>query len=591
MKRKITFIIMWCLMTVFSLQLYAQDWEASIPYWESFDDAEHYSGDSQVPIGWLSVGDNPFITANSRYVPAHYGEYYAVTLRSMSARNDNLYTPLLEMKAGKTYRVSFYLYMPGGMYKDRLKFTVGQDQDREMQTVLLDDIRDKVFTDWTLMSYEFTPDEDAMYSFAFQLCSEHPDCGMVAIDDFMLTDGDDIVLPPVADFVHGPFYFDEMGYCNSMVWSGQKVTFYNRSDGAASVEWSVNGTPMPADDQGNLVYTFKDSGLYEFTLKVSNKGGEDQISKKYDIAVFDDEMDFDMILSTNDYAQDEIFQRSGLPAFLDGQITYYSEDVLDYAVGVNHYYRKVAERFEVAEGNTVSISTLTYTLLEYYLFQKSDDYTDMNKEVTISIYGETDGRLDPTKVYATKRSKMFDVYGSTIYQPLRVSLVWDEPVEITGSFYVALEFDEMTLDPVNTVMPRSEVGLDSRRHASGETTLYVCPDSIPGGSFKPDGGWYRADQVHSDMTGFSFGVLPWVRIVKSKEVGIEPHAVTASLVYDDSYIYVTADQPDMLVRIYNISGQIVYSGSVSDELVICTSGWSKGIYIVCIGDRSYKVIR
>lgn len=216
-----------------------EEWAASIPYSENFDDASHYNGLGHLPNGWFSSGENPFVTAYSSSLPAVSGEYYMVAPSSpISDRRDIAYTPLLEMEAGQKYTISFYLCMPGSSSTPSFKFTVGQDQAYDMQeTVLLD--HTGTIDEWTRYEYSFTPETTGEYCFAFWAQSTESGDGIICVDNFRLSKADEVFAPETdfkfsntlhSQFTGGPKLF-----------SGQTVQMINTTDDANSFLWTVTG--------------------------------------------------------------------------------------------------------------------------------------------------------------------------------------------------------------------------------------------------------------------------------------------------------------------------------------------------------------
>lgn len=574
------------------------EWEASIPYIESFDDKTHYSGNEFLPIGWFSSGEYPFFTANINGVAAVTGEYYMVTTTSiLVSRQDIAYTPLLEMKAGQEYNVSFYLYMPGEGNPGKFKFTVGQEQAYDMHENVLLEIKDRKITKWEKQEITFTPESDGKYCFAFWACSETPFDGYFAIDDFVLRKADDIVKPS-CNFQYGNTLYS-IFEGNTCIFNGQSIKLINLSDNADTYTWSVNNGGQISDENAkDPELIINESGSYEITLTATNKGGSATAKKTLHITVFEEGESLSDAWTTTNDATDKIFSQNDLPSYKeDGSIQDYNtyEVYYDYAVGVSDYYKCFAERFVLPHNQEITVNSVSINVLMYNLHIRTvaDYVDDSKKEFSMIIYGEKDGKPDTENPLGTVRKTLAEVFGDAgYYQPVRHSIHFDEPVKVKGTFYVALEFDELTLHPEGTVIERTFFGADTRYHLNNETTLYVKPEkAIPGSDFTVTGEYCKADEFCPALKGYSFGATPWIDIDK---------IVTDINESFTNELYISVDRNELKVSdltagdnisIYSVSGQLMWKGKATDtEVYVSTSSWNNGVYIISVNGKSAKFI-
>lgn len=468
-------------------------WKAEIPYVETYDDASHYSGKEYLPIGWASTGETPWVTAAIKDKPALSGEYYMVAQSSvLPNRNDIAYSPMLDMKGGKTYTVSMYLYMPGtGSVDPSFKLTAGNGQEVDAQTVTLKEITETAVKDWTKVEADFTPAEDGQYCFAMYACSASAGDGNIAVDNFSVREKDD-VLPPTALFYVGNT-LNSILYSGSIVFDGQKIKMINMSTDATSYKWTVDNDAVISDDEAaEPEITFPKAGTYTITLQATNEGGTTECQQTFSADIYSLDYDIEDALMTTSESIDHIFQQGDTPAYNeDGEVkdldTY--ELYYDFVVGVNPYYRSIAERFELPSDVSLEISSLSVMTNMYSLFiNDRGDGTPNDKEKTyrVVIYPDNDGTPDTANVMATKADKLINTFGSAgYYSPVRQSVTFDEPVKVKGSFYVAFEFDDLDLyDETDGRNYRSWIGFDTRCHANKQTTLFSmlslkrhCPEA------------------------------------------------------------------------------------------------------------------
>ena len=580
-------------------------WKAEIPYVETYDDATHYSGQEYLPMGWASTGETPWITAAIKDKPAVSGEYYMLTQPSaLPGRQDIAYSPMLDMKGGQTYTVSMYLYMPGsGNVNPSFKLTAGNAQESDAQTTVLEEIINTPVTDWMKIEKDFTPAEDGKYCFAMYACSAEAGDGNIAIDNFSVIEKDD-VLPPTALFYVGNT-LNSIFNGSPFVFKDQKVKLVNLSTDADSYKWTADNGAVISDDQAaEPEILFPASGTYTITLQATNEGGTTESTQVFRTEVYDLDADTDDAFTTTSESTDKIFQQSDLPAFDEnGNVkeadTY--EIYYDYAVGVNPYYRSIAERFEMPSDVTLDISSLSIFTSMYNLFINDigeGSINDKEKTYTVVIYPDKDGKPDTEHPLGSKTEKLINTFGdSGYYQPVRQSISFDEPINVSGTFYVAFEFDELDLyDETQERNYRTWIGFDTRKHANKQTTFYVKPEkALPGSDYVVDGNWCRADEFSSELTGYSFSVMPWVKFHQkiADAIGTTTTGNMEIEISADGENYRVSGLSDgESVRVYSVSGVQVFNGKArGGEVVIPASGWSNGIYVINAGNESVKILK
>lgn len=595
-----------------------EEWEASIPYAENFDDAEHYDGEHQLPNGWRATGDDAFITANSDDVPAVSGLYYMVAPSSIIAeRRDIAYSPLLEMEAGQEYKVSFYINMPGGDSTPSFKFTVGQDQANDMQETVLKEIN-RTTDGWERVNLTFTPETTGEYCFAFWALSTSSWAGLVCVDNFRLSKADDIFAPET-NFEIGNALYSIINE-QPVLFPEQAVQMVNKTDDADSYTWSVTGGEATISDPAavNPTITFKEAADYTITLKAENGGGTKEISRRFS-PIFPEKDATDALQTTS--STDKMYDQADVPAFMeDGSVIDYGtkEVYQNYVIGVNPYYRSFAERFEIPAGSELTLTSINFYQMQFNLFAQTvsigkdeegnDIYSDMDtqKKLSVVIYPEKDGKPDVANPIYTKTDLISNLIDPD-YHVKRMEIKFDdaaEPVTVDGTFYVAFEFDPLQIelwDP-GVETSRSFVGLDTRIHSNGQTTLWVKPEkAIPGSLFEQSGklGEYvRADEFSQELAGYSFGVMPWVVYGEScVPTGIGDNVVTdntfkpyASL--DGNSFKVDGLQSGTTVQVYSANGTLVFSKKAEgDGIYIPAGNWAKGVYIITANGQSVKVVR
>lgn len=572
-----------------------------LPYFNTFDNYDNdYDGTTVVPAGWKSVGSSPFFTANINNLAAVTGSYYIVADESAdNERDDRLYTPMFRMIAGTEYEISYYLYMPGNsgggvLRATDLRVTVGTEQDVDFQPVTVQLIEGQSIASFTKQTFKFTPEISGAYCFAFSLNTEVNYAGQVAIDDFNVT-APGLISYPTANFGIGGIY--EIFYSNMLTYPGKPVKINNLSLSADSYNWTVtcpDATVLTSTEK-NPEFVFDQNGSYTITLDAKNERGTRSTSKTTQVQHVTG--DYDGSVMTYDPNHDIMFERGLLPSFADLVTDDYN---YDFVSGYNRFYRKMAERFEFPENVSLEISTLNVWLGHYRNRAYTNGY-DSEKPFSIVFYGETDGRIDTTKVFARIESTLMDVFGNSGIggsageaRDVNFTTLNGSPVKTYGSFYLAFEFaDDITVTTTDPNLGRSYLGMNTIEHASGEATLYAMPTMVPGNStVKADGNWYRIDEIDPTKKALGNYFILWAKSeFSSIAVNQLGDIVFATRVEGDN-LYVSGVSAGETVMVYNLNGQLVASAVAQDSSVtVAVGGLDKGVYIVKAAAGTAKFVK
>ncbi len=572
-----------------------------LPYFNTFDNYDNdYDGTTVVPAGWKSVGSSPFFTANINTVAAVTGTYYIVADESADdERDDRLYTPMFRMIAGTEYEISYYLYMPGNsgggvLRATDLRVTVGTEQDVDFQPITVQLIEDQSISSFTKQTFKFTPEITGAYCFAFSLNTEVNYSGQVAIDDFNVT-APGLTPYPTANFGIGGIY--EVYYSNMLTYPGKPVKINNMSVHADSYNWTVtcpDATVLTSTEE-NPEFIFDQNGNYIIALDAKNKRGTRSTSKTAQVQYVSG--NYDGSVMTFDPNHDIMYERGLLPSFADKLIEDYN---YDFVSGYNRFYRKMAERFEFPENVNLEINTLNVWLGHYRNRAYTNGY-DSEKPFSIVFYGETDGRIDTTKVFARIESTLMDVFGNTgiggsAGEPRDVNFLNlnGAPVKTSGSFYLAFEYaDDITVTTTDYNAGRSYMGMNTIEHASGEATLYAMPTKVPNNStVKADGNWYRIDEIDPTKKALGNYFILWAKSeLSSIAVNQLGDIVFATRVEGDN-LYVSGVSAGETVMVYNLNGQLVASAvAQGSSVTVAVGGLDNGVYIVKAANGTAKFVK
>ncbi|MCM1036992.1 MAG: hypothetical protein NC406_06685 [Bacteroides sp.] len=162
----------------------------------SFDDDADFPGGADLPAGWAQQGAAGFVRSDgtSHGTTTHSGDKMIIT--KGDARFDEvLYTPMLNLVAGKPCTLEFYYLAPGGIpdvvRNVHLLVRAGAGQTDAEQTVTIKETPTVATKTWTKHSYTFTPEVDGEYCFSIALkpymAGMDTQCGYAAFDSFIIS--------------------------------------------------------------------------------------------------------------------------------------------------------------------------------------------------------------------------------------------------------------------------------------------------------------------------------------------------------------------------------------------------------------------
>ncbi|RRC99442.1 T9SS type A sorting domain-containing protein [Prevotella sp. OH937_COT-195] len=561
------------------------------PYSQSFDNENNdYDGTTYVPAKWIAMGTNPFITANSNDLPAVTGTYYIVSPPSVTMRNDVLFTPYFSLKKDVECIITFYTHLSGnGEGKSTLDFLAGTGQTLDLQKSIYT-LADHSNFGWELNTVRFTPKKDGAYCFSFLITSPELSTGLVALEDFKVTTAEIEALPKPSFYVDALYDITESTVVLS---ENQSLKIYNLTENATSYEWTIEpatnefvSNPVAKDAE----LKFTDSGSYTISLNAQNEYGEKKMSRELNIEIVE--------IPTLEKGLTK--QGSGDATLARGKVPTLSTSEWDFITGPTHYYRNIAERFEVSEENEVNIKTLNLILTNLRYKPNENSYDDQyNGKFEVIVCGEKDGKIDESNVFGRYTSTMAKTFGTTGVPGnwgIMKGIVFAEPVKVKGNFYLVFSYpDNFDLDIDDINVGSSYLGLAALEYVSGATTLMVKPDSVPENSGATVGEWCTIDKLDNTQKGNGLWLTMWVDI----EDGSLPTGVYAidnkgNVVFDvctanDGFI-VSGVKDGEQITVFDVDGRKVASAlSVGRSTFIPFNG--TGVYVVKSNEGTRKLVK
>lgn len=501
----------------------------TLPYQTSFDNTfSEYDGKSQLPIGWLCSGDNPFVTAAANEIPAADGTYYAISLTNTeNPRNERLYTVFFPMEAGKEYTISFQLWMPGflGDFIDgegwgytehrhpEFFLTVGTEQDFDFHTVLTSQI--EAVTGWKTIEAKFTPAESDNYCFCFAFESANNYSGSVAIDNVCVNYQGGL-LRPVVDFNYGGMYSLMDG---SMVTTpSTSQPFVAQATHATKYDWEVvrgrDQKVVAKSNEENPLFCFEESDDYTITLTASNE--KYSTSKTRTVGVTSVGASESAYLPLQTYGPDgevtEYYQSGSTPTL--------GADYYDFVSGPNRYYHRFAERVVLPEGASFKFDRLWYFICSATLASVTSGTVEREKPFTFKVYGEKNGLPDESNVLYEVNTKMGNAITTNaggLGAP--ASMNQDFGCTLSGTFYVSFEFPDNLSLASDGQTGRTSVEMMANRHLDGRSTLYYFSEA--------NQQWAKIDAFNEMLAGTGLQLILWGTLSVDGEEGVEAVLTTA----------------------------------------------------------------
>lgn len=567
-----------------------------LPYFEKFD-GTNYTGDTYLPIKWHSTGTVTWQTGGVPGLVGHNGnQWYLTANHNLSdERDDKVYTPFFNLTAGTEYTISYWSFIQGNdwnedeiLYLPELSFTVGTEQDAEFHCTL-EKFSEKNTT-WVQRTHKFTPEKSGAYCFAFMLTGP-VNSGIVAIDDFSITAEGLIARVEPGFAPMGLYSIMESGI---HVFEGQPVKMVNTSKYADTYKWTAEGAEPSTSTEESPEFTFSGNGTYTVTLEATNQRGSRTTARNIKVNTISKLTPEDQVLHVYNKNADRMYQRGQVP-------TFDTDPEGDFVTGFNHYYFDLAQRFDFSEEIPVKIKQLTAYVCERRYRNQTSFYDDQRaRPFSIVFYGaKADGSLDEENVLGRLDTTIGEALGSSGLGGINSDpkdIAFAEPIEVRGTFYVAMHFDRgMEVIPQDAILGRSYICTSAVRHGHGSSTLYVKPFDKPANSAATLNEWAPVDVLDVKQKGLGAYWLLWCsaydQAASAEAIGPDGSVTFAATFMGDN-LCVSGTSEGETVRVFNINGALVASAPAQDgATAVAVPALPAGIYIVSCGDNTAKAAK
>ncbi|MDR0798967.1 MAG: T9SS type A sorting domain-containing protein [Dysgonamonadaceae bacterium] len=226
-----------------------------------------------------------------------------------------------------------------------------------------------------------------------------------------------------------------------LAYAGEQIHYFGTTTNANSASWSFSGSPTAVtnvDSYKHVTVGFNDAGTHTATLSAEGDGGNGSAQLTTNLAF---PVNGSQAVVWNYSASDQLFSN------------YYTTDVNNYLFGINGYYKRIAEVYQVPADVTVRIQSIGFIVAAYNM-----NSTNQAKAVTIRI-GKVGANGAPGEVVATITPTFATLFGTTIINSTTgltsKAYTLATPVTIEGSFYIDVDFSSNT----NTISATNLIGL------------------------------------------------------------------------------------------------------------------------------------
>lgn len=466
------------------------------------------------------------------------------------------------LTAGTPYYVSIYVYAPGyNGAKDEFKITVGSDQTESSQTIVLIDKSGEnatTYSNWTLLQGTFTPIASGNYYFGINHSTSVTDVNFVEFDAFALNEGAPIVYPPSAK-IHtwNGGLWSATSDNNQIYLSPQEPITYSavNATNTTSYSWSfADATPsISSDPQVAVVYD--QDGSKSASLELTGNGGTTSLSSDLEIVRPHD--------GISDFVWN-ITPTEGLES--------YTFNNYNYLIGINDYYKRIAEKFTLPSNVEVTLNSINFYVAKYVLAPEN-----IGKDIVIKIYSEGNDGLPGTILnsYTVTFSALFG--NSPISTSTIKNYALPAPLDITGTFFVEIDFSEYTSATGST----NYLGLFSSANRISflkYNTSYIYMNNK----------WNSTTEIASATISGAISPSLSFKTPETSSVGRDTDS-KQEVRFSDGKLYIPNLPIGDQVKIFDLSGKLLYNITVGQQNEAYPLSLAKGVYLIKTGRDTTKL--
>ncbi len=574
--------------------IYADDFEG---------DATDWTATATVDGGVIQLGLASYMLGNPEAFSAFSGENFLLSEYPKADVTTYLTSPKITVPAG-TYWVSAYFMTAGKTYPSSGKLLYGPSADPASQTAIIEFDENSVSQEWTLLKYQLTVDAESALYFTLEADLTGPiaegKSWFVAMDNFRITKSE--VFPPAAQIndvelnIYGAqgvydFYGDtiylasdsadlivmgDYSFVDTVYFKNVSESIFDDFDGyyPAAIACRVNTTDNPL----TLSYEFYAEGEY----------GNDSLACEH--KVFHNYAGDHRAVVTNICPSDKY----NMYFDLTGDV-YFDKQTQQFA---GYGERFCVTALDDENPHYAQLNGLMFMLYNYWI---EEDHQTADS-ITISVYAENyDEATEEVSIgdcIGQVRMSYAEAFGENQYivkTLTPVHVLFDEPINVYGTFYVFVESD--TWDVASDEMCQfrlHEVGAGYTNPLSAlwyhSNTSYVIYDGKKQSYTDAIGKLYaelnEEDVYYWAATGM-FGADITFQGAEPEAVGIKRVVADSKLaIYPNpakDVLYISNLASDASAVVTDLTGKQLMSLSHVQNSV-SVAGLAQGVYFISIKD-------
>lgn len=541
---------------------------STFPYVENFDST------SVTSDGWLITDPSTTVTVKMSVgsfegLSALSGSTYLISgYDTPSPRNAWAFSPSISLTAGLTYHVYVWAYAPGyNSVNDEFKVTVGTNQTAATQTTLVIDktgANSVALDAWTRLEGTYTPSVSGDYNFAISHCSANVDLDAVAFENFAVSDNVYVEPPIVKTYSTGGLWSATTAINDSIyLYDNQSINYVPQLLGATSFSWIFDADATASSTTDTIASVlYATSGFHSVSLSATGIGGT---------TVKD--ADYYLIKPTAGVTSDIVYNIKSYDSFVNYTSDPNGTNTYMYLAGHNGAeYKKIAEKIELPGNATVSLSQIYMYVGKYTL-----STANRAKAFTIQILkADGTGGL-PGTVVSSVAPIFSSIFGTTaITTSTMKSYTYTTPVNITGSFYISLDFTN-----VGTPSATNNLGLlTTAGRLYSDCSLYAYDLTSPA-------AWMSMSELFgTDISGF---IAP--KITFQTITSVENPASSGLNVYvSGNNLHIQNSTAGQNISVFDLTGHILLNQVLKTGNDVISISLNKGMYLVKAGEKTAKVM-
>lgn len=528
------------------------------PYFQDFEEALPLAD-----LGWTVISGGKSKDMDVYLGTGYFDSFFflGAPYDEVNARNEWAVSPGISLEVGKTYKYEVYGMLPGWEgVKEEFKVAVGTSPSvSSLTTIIIDKTGSNAVAseEWVKFTGKFTPSASGTYYFGLNVCSP-ADVNLTSFDNIFIAE-ENTPTPPIANiYTKGGLWSEDIEAGIVFISRNQTIkhTFFGENITSFSWNFSDGTNPITSNETvASVVY--QNEGIHDVTLNLT---GEDGNTKDFQTS-------FEMYRSFgfNEYV--------GNRKSYDALAKYLLVDSYSFLFGPTPEYGAVAEKFEIPSNETVKISELAYYI-------DIANIASENQTLKCPIYiFDADAEGNPGEVLAAFTETTFaNLFGTEPIEDAALAIEFEEPVEVTGSFFVAFDFSNIYPDANNYI------GLyttNPRKYA--DCTAYAYSDSDS--KWSPMSNLFTVDEKPIELSGCIFPKVEWI----TDNVGIKETVADDNIKVTTSGNVITVDgAEDLNISVVTLDGKVIYNNIAKGSVNIPVA--YQGLYLVKTGSKVTKVI-